>query len=223
MRTQGKRLLYIGFIFILLFMLWTIMIINIDVKPIGPMGSCVGMAGLNIWFHDLTGINMNLYIITDWFGLIPIFFCLDFAFIGFRQMITRRSLMKVDRDIIIMGIYYIVVAAAYLLFEAIPVNYRPVLIDGNLEVSYPSSTTLLVLSVMSSLSFHTCRRTERKGAKALSNTFCFVFSLMMIIGRIISGVHWLSDIIGSVLLSYGLFCIYAATVVIYCHDKDWEA
>ena len=131
--------------------------------------------------------------------------------------------MKVDRDIIIMGIYYLVVAAAYLLFEAIPVNYRPVLIDGNLEVSYPSSTTLFVLSVMSSLSFHTCRRTERKGAKALSNTFCFVFSLMMIIGRIISGVHWLSDIIGSVLLSYGLFCIYAAAVVIYCHDKDWEA
>ena len=38
--------------------------------------------------------------------------------------------------------------------------------------------------------------------------FVIVFSVFMVVGRLISGVHWATDIIGSVLLSAGLFMIY---------------
>ena len=94
---------------------------------------------------------MVIYTITDWLGLVPIFICLIFAGIGLAQLIQRKSLFRVDYDIIVLGIYYIIVIFGYLIFEMIPINYRPVLIDGFMEASYPSSTTLLVLSVMPTL------------------------------------------------------------------------
>ena len=190
------------------FVVWTIMIQTIDVKKVGVNGTEVGFATLNMWFHKLTGVHMPLYTISDWLGIVPILICMIFGVLGLVQLIKRRSLLKVDRDIICLGIYYILVIAGYLLFEMIPINYRPVLIDGRQEASYPSSTTLLVLSVMPTLKFQADRRIEALSIKNAISVFVIVFSLFMVICRIISGVHWLTDIVGSVLLSFGLFMIY---------------
>ena len=133
------------------FAVWTFLIQMVDVQPIGPNGSIVGFAALNGWFHHLTGVHWMLYTLTDWLGLVPIFVCLIFAGVGFVQLMQRKSLLKVDLDIILLGVYYMFVIFGYLLFEMMPINYRPVLIEGFLEASYPSSTTLLVLSVMPTL------------------------------------------------------------------------
>ena len=140
------------------FAVWTFLIQMVDVQPIGPNGSIVGFAALNGWFHHLTGVHWMLYTLTDWLGLVPIFVCLIFAGVGFVQLVQRKSLLKVDLDIILLGVYYVFVIFGYLLFEMMPINYRPVLIEGFLEASYPSSTTLLVLSVMPTLYFQAQRR-----------------------------------------------------------------
>ena len=154
-----------------------------------------------------------------WLGLIPVFICLMFGGIGFVQLMQRKKLLKVDRDILLLGIYYLLVIFGYLIFEMIPINYRPVLIEGRLEASYPSSTTLLVLSVMPTLVFQTHRRLINRKAKRSIDIMTVIFSLFMIIGRLVSGVHWLTDIIGSVLFSAGLFCIYRAVVLLYCKEE----
>ena len=120
------------------FAVWTFLIQMVDVQPIGPNGSSVGFAMLNGWFHQLTGVHWTLYILTDWLGLVPIFVCLIFAGVGFVQLVQRKSLFKVDLDIILLGVYYVLVIFGYLLFEMVPINYRPVLIEGFLEASYPS-------------------------------------------------------------------------------------
>ena len=101
---------------------------------------------------------------------------------------------------------------AYLVFEMVPINYRPILINGALEASYPSSTTLLVLSVMPTLVFQVNRRCERKTVKRTVSIFAVLFSVFMVIGRSVSGVHWATDIVGSVLLSFGLFKLYQSAV-----------
>ena len=162
---------------------------------------------------------MWLYTVTDWLGLIPVFVCLMFGGIGFVQLMQRKKLLKVDRDILLLGIYYLLVIFGYLIFETIPINYRPTLIEGRLEASYPSSTTLLVLSVMPTLVFQTRCRLKNRKAKRTIDIMTVVFSLFMIIGRLVSGVHWLTDIIGSVLFSAGLFCIYRAVVLLYCKEE----
>ena len=210
---KEKRNLLAGAGLIGVFALWTVLIRWVDVQAVGQNGTKIGFADFNVWFHQLTGVHMMLYTITDWLGLVPIFICLCFGVLGLVQLIKRRSLLRVDPDILLLGIYYVLVIACYLIFEMIPINYRPVLIEGRLEASYPSSTTLLVVSVMPTLMFQAYRRVEKPLIRKTVAVFVTAFSMFMVIGRLISGVHWVTDIIGSVLLSAGLYMLYRSAVL----------
>ena len=218
MKKKEKRLLFLGNVFIGVFIIWTLLIQKVDVQPLGVNGTNIGFSKINCWFHQLTGVHMEIYYITDWLGLVPVFICMIFSGIGFVQLLKRRSLLKVDYDIIFLGIYYVIVILGYLIFEMIPINYRPILIEGFLEVSYPSSTTLLVLCVMPTLMEQVNRRSESVIFKGIIKAFVICFCAFMVLGRLISGVHWLTDIIGSIMLSLGLFCIYKASV--FCVTKE---
>ena len=194
------------------FFLWTIAIRLIDMQAIGPQGSTVGFATLNGFVHKLTGTHMILYVITDWLGLVPVVFGFGFAMLGLVQWIKRKSILKVDRSILFLGGFYIVTLAAYLFFETYVVNYRPVLIEGFLEASYPSSTTLLVLCVMSTAILQLRERIQQPMLRKCVSTAITAFIAFMVIGRLISGVHWLTDIIGGILLSAGLVRIYDSLI-----------
>ena len=219
MKKNGKKQLITGVSFMLVFVIWTWLIQKVDVRPVGQKGTDVGFAAFNCWFHKLTGVHMGLYTITDWLGLVPVFVCIVFGGIGLWQLIKRKNLFKVDTDLIYLGIYYVIVIFGYLFFEMCPINYRPILIEGILEASYPSSTTLLVLSVMPTLVLQANRRIENRYLKRTIYAFTIVFSVFMVIGRLVSGVHWFTDIMGAVFLSTGLFYLYKAVVLILSGDK----
>lgn len=172
-------------------------------------GSWVGLAAMNGWFHQLTGVHMFLYAITDWLELVPFGFMLAFALLGLLQWVRRKKLLRVDADLLLLGGFYLAVLASYLLFEFLAINERPVLIGGALEVSYPSSTTLLVLCVMPTAMMQLHRRIRRPAVLHILLPLLAAFTALMVVGRLISGVHWLSDIIGSILLSAGLVLLYA--------------
>ena len=222
MKKNGKKLLFLGSILIGGFIIWTLLILKVDVQPLGASGTNIGFSKINCLFHQLTGVHMEIYNITDWLGLVPIFICMVFGGIGLVQLMKRRSLLKVDYDIIFLGIYYVIVIFGYLIFEIIPINYRPILMEGLLEASYPSSTTLLVLCVMPTLIEQVNRRSESVIFKGIIKTFVICFSSFMVLGRLISGVHWLTDIVGSIMLSLGLFCIYKASVLSGYKGEDEE-
>lgn len=210
---KDKKLFSVGLILIAVFVFWTILILTVDVQSVGVNGTVVGFATLNCSFHNMTGVNMTIYHITDWLGLVPLFCCMIYGAVGFVQLLQRKSLLKVDIDILLLGVYYVIVIFGYLIFEMIPINYRPILIDGRMEVSYPSSTTLLVSSVMPTVIFQIDRRIKNRVVRRIITPSTILFSLFMLIGRTIAGVHWLTDIIGSVFLSAGLFLIYYANVL----------
>ena len=212
MKRNEKTRLQAGIGFLIAFLLWTALIRCVDVQAAGPNGTKVGFAAFNLWFHNLTGVHMTVYTITDWLGLVPIAVCLGFGMVGLLQLLRRRSLLRVDPDIILLGLYYLLVILAYLAFEMIPINYRPVLINGVLEASYPSSTTLLVLSVMPTLKLQIDQRVGNPLVRSVTGLFAISFSAFMVIGRSISGVHWATDIIGAVLLSRGLFLLCRSAV-----------
>ena len=222
MKAKGKKELISGVVLIAVFCLWTLLIQTVDVQSAGVNGTDIGLATVNVKFHSLTGVSMTLYNITDWLGLVPLFVCMGFAFVGLVQLIKRKSLIKVDADIIFLGIYYVIVIAGYLVFEMIPINYRPILINSFMEASYPSSTTLLVLSVMPTLVFQVERRAGNNIVRKLVFVLTAVFSAFMVIGRLVSGVHWITDIIGSVLLSAGLFCVYKGVVLLWNSAKSFR-
>ena len=217
-KKQGKSFLIFGVGLLIVFVVFTILIQAIDVKPLGVNGTQIGFSTLNTWFHSLTGVNWALYNITDWLGLVPVFICMAFGGVGFFQLIKRKSLLKVDSDIIILGIHYVIVISGYLIFEMIPINYRPILINGFMEASYPSSTTLLVLGVMPTVIFQINRRVKNIKIKNIISVITIIFSVFMVVGRLISGVHWVTDIVGSVLLSMGLFYAYKGSVSLFCKE-----
>ena len=213
MREKRKNTLFTGIGLLTAFGIWTALIQCIDVQNMGQNGTRIGFATFNVWFHQITDVHMLLYTITNWFGLVPIVICLCFGGLGCVQLLKCRNLFKVDADILLLGIYYILVIFGYLFFEMVPINYRPILINGFMEASYPSSTTLLVLSVMPTLKFQVDRRCTVTALKKLTDVFVVVFSAFMVMGRLISGVHWATDIIGSVFLSAGLFMMYRFFVI----------
>lgn len=207
---KKQKHFYIAGSLLAAFVLWTMAVCIIDVQPIGPMNSTVGFAALNQFIHERTGVHMTLYILTDWLGLVPLALGIGFALLGLKQWIQRKKLRKVDFNILILGGFYLVVMAAYLFFEEFIVNYRPVLIDGFLEASYPSSTTLLAMCMMPTAMMQLNRRIKSKWFRKGTQLVVTAFTAFMVIGRFISGVHWFTDIVGSILLSTGLVTLYYA-------------
>ena len=219
MNKSKKKSLLMGIISLAMFAVWTVLILTVDVQPLGQNGTSIGFATFNCWFHHFTGVNMAIYTITDWMGLVPVVICLVFAGIGLVQLIKRRSIFRVDADIMILGVYFVIVFLAYAIFEIIPINYRPILIEGRMEASYPSSTTLLVLSVMPALVEQIKRRLSGIRVKQIITIAAIAFSVFMVTGRLISGVHWFTDIVGGELLSVGLYMLYKAAVMLALKER----
>lgn len=209
MKNRNRLSLWFGVTFLAAFVLWTFLVVSVDVRPIGPEGSSVGFAALNGSVHEAIGVHWSLYTITDWLGLVPIGVAFGFAVLGLVQLLQRKSLRKVDRSLPVLGGFYIVVMAMYLLFETVTVNRRPVLIDGILETSYPSSTTLLALCVLPTAMMQLKSRIRKPPVRIAVLSLLAALTVFMVIGRLLSGVHWLTDIIGGLLLSAGLVSLYA--------------
>ena len=208
MKEETKKNFGITVILLGAFALWSAAVRLVDVQPIGPQGSAVGFATINGWVHSLAGVHMSLYTVTDWLGLVPIGVAMGFALLGLIQWIKRKHLRQVDYSIIVLGGFYLLVMAAYVLFEVVVINYRPVLINGYLEASYPSSTTMLVLCVMPTTLMQLNSRIKSQTLKRWVGFGITAFILFMVIGRLLSGVHWFTDIIGGALLSARLVMLY---------------
>ena len=208
MKKERRRSFCIAACMLAAFLLWTVAIQFVDVEAIGPQESSVGFATINRFIHNLTGVHMSLYTITDWLGLVPLMFVMGFGTLGLIQWIKRKHFLKVDYSILILGVFYTVVMAVYVLFEMLVVNYRPVLIDGILEASYPSSTTMLVMCVMPTAIMQFNARIKSTVLKHFVASAIIAFIVFMVICRLVSGVHWFTDIVGGALLSAGLVLMY---------------
>lgn len=210
MKKRSQKHFITAFSLLAAFALWTAAICKIDVQSIGPLGSAVGFATLNRMIHNSTGVHMLLYTVTDWLGLVPILFALGFAMLGLSQWIKRKNIRKVDWSILVLGVFYAAVMAIYVFFEKYVINYRPVLIEGVLEASYPSSTTMLVLCVMPTAVMQLRSRIRNPILRRIISAVISGFVVFMVAGRLISGVHWVTDILGGMLLSAGLVWLYHA-------------
>ena len=196
-----------------LFVLFTVLVATVDRQAIGPEGTVVGFAAVNGYVFGHIGVHEVWYDITRSLGYAVLAVALSFAALGLRQALKRKSLGKVDRSLVVLGLYYLLVFACYLLFEVLVINYRPLLMDGQLEASYPSSHTLMTLCIMAAVPGQLrALYPQKKRLRAAAVILAVVVSLLMILGRILSGVHWLSDMLGSLLLSSALTALYDAVL-----------
>lgn len=207
-----KNFVITGALF-LLFAVFTILVKTVDVQPIGPEQSSVGLASLNQFVHALFGVNLLWYDVTDLLGVAAILFALGFGVFGLVQLVRRKSLWKVDRRILLLGVFYAAVVAVYLFFEVVVINYRPVILDSGLEASYPSSHTMVASCILGTamLQFHHYLRHKRVWLVVLDSLSAALLTVT-VVGRLLSGVHWFTDIVAGGILSAALIMLYAAVV-----------
>ena len=195
-----------------LFVIYTVSLTVVDLQPIGPQGSWVAYAGLNKAVHELFGVHMILYHITDWAGVVAIFVAVGFAVLGLIQWIQRKHILKVDSNLLALGVFYIVVFGVFVFFEYHVINRRPVLINGYLEASYPSSTTLLAMCVLPTAMMQFRQYIRKMWFRKTVNILCGVFTAFMVLGRLVCGVHWFTDILGGMFFSAGMIFLYAGAL-----------
>ena len=210
---QKRKLLAAG-IGGLLFAALIILVRYVDVQAIGPEGTRIGLSTLNRFVFERFGGQMTWYAITDWLGIAAIGTALLFATIGLVQWIRRRSILKVDKELLALGGLYLIVIGLYVLFELVIVNYRPIIMPGYTrpEASFPSSHTMLICVIMGSTMMLIDRYVKGKAPSGVLRAGCAAVIIITVIGRLISGVHWFTDIVGGILISAMLLNLYAGVL-----------
>lgn len=195
------------------FLLLLAAVLTVDVRPIGPEQSNIGLAGINSYVFRQLGVHLLWYQITDWLGAMAVLVAVGFALLGLWQLVRRRAIQGVDRDILALGAFYLLVVAAYLLFEVFPVNYRPILLGGRLEASFPSSHTMVVVCIMVAAMMQFQIRIKNGFARMAAQLASAAVAAVTVLGRLISGVHWFTDIVGGLLLGAALLLLYKAAIL----------
>ena len=204
---------WIGFAaFTVAFCILVVLLLTCNVAPVGPAGTKIGLSGLNVAVHQALGTNELFYELTELFGLAALAVCGAFAVVGLVQLIRRKSFKQVDRRIYALAGLYVLTVLLYVLFEKVVINYRPVLMPGELapEAAFPSSHTMLILVVFGSAVEAMGAYIKRKGLRVALQLLGALGMVVTVVGRLLSGVHWLTDIVGSVLLSLALLNLYRA-------------
>ncbi len=211
-KRKSNKYYRVGRIFLAIWIVFTVLIKVVDVQPIGPEGSKVGFAKLNGAFFEMTGFNETLYNLTETVGILTFAVIAFFASIGAYQLFARRSLFKVDKRIMALGFFYISVGIFYLLFRVVVINYRPVMLDGGLEASYPSSHTMMAISVFLSAIIMIHEMVPKERLKHILIAACIVVLFVLAGGRALCGIHWITDIVAGTLLSLGLLFIFKGVI-----------
>lgn len=221
MQKRFKKCGGITGVLFLIFVVFTVLVKMVDVQAIGPEQSAVGFASVNGVVAELFGVNMVWYQITEWLGAVAVAAAMGFAVLGLVQMVRRRSVWKVDGRILLLGAFYFLVVVFYAFFEVVVINYRPVILAEGLEASFPSSHTMVSICIMvtAMMQFHHYLRGKRAMLRAADIVFGLILAAT-VIGRLVSGVHWFTDIVGGVLLASALIALYC-TALLYMREKGW--
>ena len=216
---KKTNLIRITIIFLIISVIYTVLVKIIDVRAIGPYASKVGFSTLNESVKNTLGYNKAWYLITKYLGVLPFLLVGFFALIGAKQLYDRRNLLQVDKRILLLGCFYILLGIVYIFFEKVIINYRPFLTEGVLEASYPSSHTMLAVCICLTSIYVAKFYIKNKRFLKLFDLAVFILMILLVVGRTLSGVHWISDIIGGIIISITLVFAYITSLKYFSNDK----
>ena len=194
----------------LIAVVFTVLVKIVDVGFVSSTGSLVGFSSVNIPFSQKFGFNPILYKVSEVLGYLIFLVIAVFAFIGCYQLIKRKSLMKVDKDLYALAITYVFTFALYIFFDKVLViNLRPIIMAGEsiAEPSFPSSHTLLAVSVLGT-AISECGKIRKKSFRV---SLVIVLAILMGatgLSRLFSGVHWVTDIVAGILWGEVMMTLY---------------
>jgi len=220
MNNRGK--LYTAGVFYVLWLLLIVLLCLVDRQPVGPEGSVVGLATMNtgamamigVGGSNGSGLRMGLYNLTEYLGYLAILVLCIFALMGLVQLIRRRSLKGVDRQIIAMGGLFVAAIILYVFFEKVVINCRPFVLPGETgpEPSFPSSHTVLVMVIMGSAGMVLKNYVKKGWLCTVLRALAVLITVVMVVGRLLCGCHWLTDILGGIFVSCAMLALFDAVI-----------
>ena len=215
---MNKRSKYgLAVILYVLFLALIVLLKTVDVAPIGPENGMVGLAGVNEAVSSRVlrgGVNMKWYKITELLGYFSILVACIFALVGAVQLVRRRSLRKVDRQILALGGMFILAILLYVFFEKLVINCRPVILPGETgpEASFPSSHTVLVCVIMGGVIMILRDYVKQPFLCGILRLAAAAVIVVMVALRLLCGCHWFTDILGGILASGAMLALFGAVI-----------
>lgn len=193
------------------FLVLIFLVKRVDVAAIGPEDTSIGLSHLNGLIHEFFGINMGWYKLTELFGVLAILVVAIFACLGLIQLFKEKSIAKVDKEILCLGGLYGVVLVTYAFFEKVIINYRPIIEEGaeHVEASFPSSHTMLIVTIFGTLLYVLDKYIKNENLVKICKVACLVIIALTVVGRLVCGVHWFTDIVGGCLISFCYISLFS--------------
>lgn len=205
---KGFGYLIVSLIWLFCFLIFIVLLKTVDIGVVGPENSEIGFSTMNKFIFDTLGQSEFWYNFTKIMGYASILIAIIFMCFGLYQLIKYRSLKNVDGDLIAMAITFVMLAFIYVLFEIVKINYRPVLVDGVLEASFPSSHTMLNLTIFTIMAMFFSKKIDNIWVRRIGVVVISLLMILSVVGRLLSGVHWFTDILGAVMISVFLCLFY---------------
>lgn len=217
---DNKKYFIISAILFVMFVIFTVLVKTVDVQAVGPQGSEVGFATINKAVSDAIGYNDSIYKISEILGYLAIGTVLIFGLFGVMQLYYKKGFKNVDKDLYALCGLYALCLIVYIVFEKIVINYRPVILEEGLEPSYPSSHTILAVAFISAAIVEFGVRLKAKKTRTIVVSLCALDGIGVVLTRLLSGVHWLTDILGSLLISGACFVLFLGAFKVILANKE---
>lgn len=201
---------------LLLFIALTVCLLFVDRREASPIGTVVGFASVNSAIFDLAGVNYTLYDLTQILGYLALAVAAGLAVLGLVQLIRRKSLLRVDPELLCMAVLFLTVATVYVAFEFLNVNLRPVLMPGEKvpEPSYPSTHTMMSVCILIPAAAYFGKLIKLPAIRIPTVVLCLGAASVTVVCRLLSGAHWFTDILGGLLISCALVSAYFGAISI---------
>lgn len=136
-----------------------------------------------------------------------------FVFLGLYQWISRKSIKKVDRQLLWMPVPLILMVITYLLFQYVFVlNTRP---NGSGESSFPSTHVMVVATIFFIAMMILPKYVKSKPIRIILDVLMVVMISLTSVGRVAADMHWVLDVIGAVVFAF----IFTEVYYLIIHRK----
>ena len=125
-----------------------------------------------------------------------------FVILGLYQLIKRKSLKKVDKELTFMTLPLALMATAYLVFDKlIIINTRP---NGSGEPSFPSTHTMVVATIFFLVAIVLPKYIKNRAIWIILDLLMLVLLIAVSFGRVLANMHWVTDVIAGLIFA-GVF------------------
>ena len=185
-----------------------------NVKLTGTYNTSIGLGSINLKLRDLIGTSKAFDIISTIILVIAFLIVAAEIALAIYELVKRKDIEKLDNEIWALSVTYAALAFIFAVFNyALIINVRPVVIDGKLESSYPSTHVLVSLTVFLTGITMTSYLVKDKKLKLGIDIALIALSVLVVITRMLSGKHWFTDIIGGILASGFLYWMHITFII----------